>query len=285
MKCTSKYQSKYHNKYILNYCFNGDLTKPVILFLHGFMGNCEEFENVLSLLSSSNSCLNNLSFLTVDLPGHGKTEVLGCEDYYTMEFTAQGIINLLDELKVSKCYLVGYSMGGRLALYLTLNFPERFYKVILESASPGLSTQAERLERVKSDSQIAKKLNRINTNEEFTAFLSAWYNQVIFGNIKSHPHYNQLIATRRQNNPSELAKSLCWMGTGKQPSLWEKLQTNVLPILLLVGEYDKKFVDVNTKMVEICQCCHLNIISGAGHNIHFEQPEVFAEKIVNFFAE
>lgn len=266
------------SKHQLNYIFQGDVNKPTILFLHGFMGDCEEFEDVVSIISN----LNHFSFLTVDLPGHGKTQLLESNDYYTMEFTAQSIINLLNKLKISNCFLIGYSMGGRLALYLTLNFPERFLKVILESASPGLSTETQRLERVKSDNQIARKLNRINTSEDFTAFLSAWYTQSIFGNIKNHLHYEKLITTRLKNNPAELAKSLCWMGTGSQPSLWEKIKTDTLPILLLVGEYDKKFIDINTKMVDAYKYCTLNIISGAGHNIHFEQPHIFAEKVLSF---
>lgn len=269
-----------HSTHEINYIFQGDVNKPTILFLHGFMGDCEEFEDVVSIISN----LNHFSFLTVDLPGHGKTQLLESNDYYTMEFTAQSIINLLNKLKISNCFLIGYSMGGRLALYLTLNFPERFLKVILESASPGLSTETQRLERVKSDNQIARKLNRINTSEDFTAFLSAWYTQSIFGNIKNHTNYEKLIATRLKNNNLELAKSLCWMGTGSQPSLWEKIKTNTLPVLLLVGEYDKKFIDINTKMAYACKYCDLNIILGAGHNIHFEQPQIFAEKVLSFLA-
>ncbi|MBF2067390.1 MAG: 2-succinyl-6-hydroxy-2,4-cyclohexadiene-1-carboxylate synthase [Calothrix sp. C42_A2020_038] len=270
-------------KYEFNYYFLGDITKSTILFLHGFMGNCEEFDDVISLLLASNS----FSFLTIDLPGHGKTKVLGNDDCYTMELTAQGIICLLDELKIWKCFLVGYSMGGRLALYLTIHFPQRFSKVILESASPGLLTAVERLARIKSDNQIARKLNRLDitvNREGFAAFLATWYNQPIFGNIKYHPHYHHLIANRMQNNPSELAKSLYFMGTGNQPSLWEKIQTNTQPLLLLVGKYDYKFVDINTRMLNACKYCNLNIISGAGHNIHFEQPDIFAERVVNFLS-
>lgn len=268
-------------KKILHYTFQGDINKPIILFLHGFMGNCEEFEDVVSSIIAN---ANNFSFLAVDLPGHGETQMLESDNYYTMEFTAQSIIKLLDELKIYKCFLIGYSMGGRLGLYLTLNYPERFLKVVLESASPGLSTETQRLERVKRDSQIARKLNRIETSEDFTVFLSAWYSQSIFGNIKNSPRYDNLIVTRLKNNGTELAKSLCWMGTGIQPSLWEKIKTNILPILLLVGEYDKKFIDINTKMADACKYCDLEIISGAGHNIHFEKPEIFALKVSTFFS-
>jgi 2-succinyl-6-hydroxy-2,4-cyclohexadiene-1-carboxylate synthase len=265
--------------YKFNYRFSGSFNQPLILFLHGFMGNCHEFDTAISLLSQHFYCL------TVDLPGHGKTQVLDSDEYYTIPNTAKGIINLLDTLNISQCFLVGYSMGGRLALYLTLYFPERFTQVILESASPGLASEIERLERVKTDNQIANKLTRISqeANNNFTVFLSRWYSQTIFGNIKNHPQFEQLITSRLENNPNQLAKSLRWMGTGKQPSLWGEIKALQQPILLLVGEYDQKFIDINQKMADICKSCQLKIIPNTAHNIHFENPQIFVKSINIFF--
>ncbi|WP_445630794.1 2-succinyl-6-hydroxy-2,4-cyclohexadiene-1-carboxylate synthase [Nostoc sp. DSM 114167] len=265
-------------KYNFNYCLNINENKPIIIFLHGFIGNIHEFDEAIKLLSE------NFSYLTLDLPGHGKTEVLGGDEYYQIESTAQAIINLLDELKIDKCHLIGYSMGGRLALYLTLHFPERFIKVVLESASPGLATKAERLERVRRDDQIARKLTRSIIQADFAAFLSNWYNQPIFGYIKNHPEYDRMIESRLQNNPQELDKSLRFMGTGCQPSLWEKLQLNTIPMLLLVGEYDKKFISINTEIAKICEFAQIKIISNSAHNIHFENTLAFVENIRSFLS-
>ncbi|MBR8836704.1 MAG: 2-succinyl-6-hydroxy-2,4-cyclohexadiene-1-carboxylate synthase [Stigonema ocellatum SAG 48.90 = DSM 106950] len=265
--------------YQLHYSFSGSSDKPLILFLHGFMGNSHEFDEAIKLLCDKFYCL------TVDLPGHGKTQVLAGDEYYKMANTAHALINLLDELKIPKCFLVGYSMGGRLALYLTLYFPQRFPKVVLESASPGLLTAAEQLERVKSDEQIARKLGRSVAKSDFAVFLSNWYNQPIFGLIKNHERFQHLIETRLQNNPIELAKSLRFMGTGCQPSLWQKLKENTNLLLLLVGEYDEKFIDINMKMASLCEFCDLKVISNAGHNIHFENTLMFVKNIKHFFLE
>ena len=265
--------------YQFHYSFSGNPDKPLILFLHGFMGNSHEFDQAISLLSHEFYCL------AVDLPGHGETKVLGSDECYTMPNTAHAIINLLDDLKITKCFLVGYSMGGRLALYLTLHFPKRFSKVILESASPGLSTEAERVERFKRDEQIARKLERSVNKNDFAVFLSNWYNQSIFGSIKNHLQFQHLIEVRLQNNPIELAKSLRLMGTGCQPSLWEKLKDNKNYLLLLAGEYDEKFIDVNTKMTKNCKYCLLKVIKSSGHNIHFENVKSFVENLRRFFVE
>ncbi|MEH2183612.1 2-succinyl-6-hydroxy-2,4-cyclohexadiene-1-carboxylate synthase [Nostoc sp.] len=265
-------------KYKFNYYLNININKFIIMFLHGFMGNINEFDEAIKFLTE------DFSYLILDIPGHGKTEVVGGDEYYKIEPTAQAIINLLDELKIDKCHLMGYSMGGRLGLYLTLNFPERFIKVVLESASPGLATEAERLERVRRDAQIAIKLSRSIIQTDFAAFLSNWYNQPIFGYIKNHPEYDRMVESRLQNNPQELDKSLRFMGTGCQPSLWGKLQCNKIPMLLLVGEYDQKFIFINTKMAKICEFTQIKIISNAGHNIHFENTLAFVENIKFFLS-
>ncbi|MBE9034392.1 2-succinyl-6-hydroxy-2,4-cyclohexadiene-1-carboxylate synthase [aff. Roholtiella sp. LEGE 12411] len=262
--------------YQFHYSLIGNLNKPLITFLHGFMGDINEFDQAIKLLS------NDFSSLILDLPGHGKTQVLGGDEYYTIENTAYALINLLDKLKITKCFLVGYSMGGRLGLYLTLHFPERFYKVVLESASPGLATEAERLERIRHDTQIARKLIRSTDRIEFAAFISNWYNQKIFGYVKNHPEYSHMIESRLQNNPMELDKSLRFMGTGSQPSLWEQLKKNTIPMLLLAGEYDEKFIDINIKITKICEFCQLEIINHAGHNIHFENTLAFVQNVKKF---
>ena len=274
---TELYWTMSIENYQFYYSLIGNPDKPAILFLHGFMGNINEFDEAIKLL------YDEFYYLKIDLPGHGKTQLLGADEYYTMANTAYALINLLDELKIAKCFLVGYSMGGRLALYLTLHFPERFHKVVLESASPGLPTEAERLERIKIDTQIGRKLTRSIKKSDFATFLSNWYNQPIFGYIKNHPEYDRMIESRLQNNPHELDKSLRFMGTGCQPSLWEKLQENKIPLILLVGEYDKKFISINTEMDQRCELAQLKIISNAGHNIHFENTLAFVENLKYFF--
>ena len=251
------------------YSLTGNRDKPLILFLHGFMGDSHEFNEAIALLSDQFSCL------TVDLPGHGKTRVLGGDEYYTMPKTAQALINLLDWLDIKKCFLVGYSMGGRLALYLALHFPQRFSKVVLESASPGLETQWDQLERIKRDFALAQQLEKT----DFPSFLSNWYNQSLFTSIKKHPDFEYLIASRLNNNPSELAKSLRNMSTGCQPALWEKLKQNTIPLLLLVGEYDAKFRSINSKMARLCESAKVEIVSNCGHNIHFENTKTFVENV------
>jgi 2-succinyl-6-hydroxy-2,4-cyclohexadiene-1-carboxylate synthase len=68
-----------------------------------------------------------------------------------------------------------------------------------------------------------------------------------------------------------------------QPSLWKKLSENEIPLLLIAGELDPKFVQINRQMAEIRKFSKLEIITGCSHNIHFENPNLFVEKIKAFF--
>ncbi|TAE54179.1 MAG: 2-succinyl-6-hydroxy-2,4-cyclohexadiene-1-carboxylate synthase [Nostocales cyanobacterium] len=269
--------SPIYQPYNFHYSLVKNPGKPVILFLHGFMGKIDEFDDAIKLLG------DNFSYLTLDLPGHGKTKVLAGDEYYKIENTAQGIINLLDELEIQECYLVGYSMGGRLGVYLTLHFPERFIKAVIESASPGLRNNTERLARIKKDYQIARKLIGIIDESEFKDFLDYWYNQEIFGNLKNHPNYYNMLHSRLENDPLHLGKSLQFLGTGYQPSLWDKFRENRVPLMLLVGEYDEKFIQINKLMRCMTTSARMEIISKAGHNTHLENTLAFVQYLNAFF--
>jgi 2-succinyl-6-hydroxy-2,4-cyclohexadiene-1-carboxylate synthase len=259
--------------YQFHYSLSGNKKLPKIILLHGFTGNTQDFSSVISLLSKKYCCL------AVDLPGHGETRVSGDESYYNMSNTAQALIHLLDDLQIDKCLLLGYSMGGRLALYMTLHFPERFEKVVLESASPGLKTEKDRSHRRQADSQTAQTLENSNIKD----FILNWYDRPLFKSLKNSSKFEKLIESRLTNNPLELAKSLRNMGTGNQPSLWEKLAENQIPILLLAGEYDDKFTTINAEIASLCPAATLKIIPKAGHNIHFENIENFGSVVRQFY--
>ncbi len=258
--------------YQFNYSLSDISNKPVILLLHGFMGSSNDFMDVIPQLSAIFCCL------IVDLPGHGKTRIIGSDEYYNMPNTAKALINLLDELKIDKCNLFGYSMGGRLALYLAINFPTRFDSLILESASPGLKTEVERSLRRQSDLKLANKLE----NSNFKEFLDNWYNQRLFQSLREN-HKFEVIEIRLENNPLELAKSLRNMGIGNQPSLWDKLSNHQIYTLLLVGEFDRKFRAINTEMTALSPVLKLKIIPESGHNIHWENLKEWKASLINFY--
>ncbi|MBS0017874.1 MAG: 2-succinyl-6-hydroxy-2,4-cyclohexadiene-1-carboxylate synthase [Arthrospira sp. SH-MAG29] len=252
----------------------GDRSQPLILLLHGFMGNCRDFDPAISSLSDDFCCL------TIDLPGQGKTQVLAGDEAYQIPAIASGLIGLLDYLKIDNCVLIGYSMGGRLGLYLILHYPTRFKQAILESASPGLKTEIERSQRRLSDDKIADQLQNI----PFQDFLNWWYSLPLFTSFKNSPNFPKIIGDRLKNNPTELAKILINSGTGTQPQLWDKLSQNQIPLLLLVGEFDHKFQQLNREITDLCTLATIKIVPGCGHNIHRENPRIWGDLILDFIS-
>ena len=236
-----------------------------MLFLHGFLGRSDDFAPLIEILSDDFCCLS------VDLPGHGETGVQAHDTDYGMEQIGGSLIELLVQLEHQPCYAVGYSMGGRLALYLTCRFPQYFTGVLLESASPGLRTEAERRKRQEADAVLAKTIE----TSSWPTFVRQWYAQPLFKALARHPHFEMLLQTRYQNRPSELARSLQGMGTGVQPSLWDELEALKLPVTLVAGALDYKFVALNQAMAACCPAAQLRIMPDCGHIAHFEDLDAF----------
>ena len=257
--------------YKFNYVFIGSREKPVVLFLHGFMGSWRDFQEVANLLQDDFCCL------LIDLPGHGKTEV-DCDRAYQMPQVAITIIALLEELKIKQCSLVGYSMGGRLALYLAIHFPHYFLKVVLESASPGLESKLARENRIKQDLKLANQLKRA----KFSLFLQQWYSNPLFCSFIKHPDYQKAIALRLDNDSHKLAKSLTYMGLGVQPSLWKDLRFIQVPTLLIVGKLDSKFIAINQRISLLSHQFQIEIVENTDHNVHFERSLKFTQLLTDF---
>jgi 2-succinyl-6-hydroxy-2,4-cyclohexadiene-1-carboxylate synthase len=257
------FTSLVNQHYQFHYTIHGEPSRPWLLLLHGFLGRGDDFGHLLPALSQYYRCL------CIDLPGHGQTEVHSADEtLYQMPATALTIVALLDALQIERTALYGYSMGGRLALYLALRFPNRCSHLILESASPGLRTLRERQVRQEADRQLA---HRLATN--FPQFLTDWYAQPMWESLRQTEGFGELADRRRHNRPPELAKSLQNCGLGSQPSLWDELANCAIPVRLLVGAHDPKFIDINRQMVQLFPTAQLAIIKNAGHTVNFENPQ------------
>ena len=255
----------------LYYEQTGSDTHPPMLLLHGFMGSSQDWAEARKRLSKKYFCIS------IDLPGHGKSHDWEW-DSCTFASTANAIVTFLDKLNIPRCSLVGYSMGGRLALYLAIYFPGRFSHVVIESASPGIVDTVERLQRKSWDLEIANQL----LSQKFDHFLYAWYNQSIFYSLKEHPKFEQLLQQRQQNDPLQLAKAIQCLGSGEQEPLWDKLERLTMPVLFLAGEFDEKYRRIAENMNGRAPRLTSKVMRGCGHNIHFENPARYCKVVLEF---
>ena len=256
----------------LNYEVSGERRSRAVLFLHGFMGSSADWRDVIAALGERAFCI------AVDLPGHGSSLGLPPETY-TIEGATRAVIDTLDRLEVERPTVVGYSMGGRLALFLALRYPERCAGLFLESASPGLESEVERASRRAADEEKAKRLE----SGDFKEFLLEWYRQPLFATLaRDEALLRQTIEARRRNDPVELARSLRGMGVGNQPSLWGELKDLAVPALAVAGDLDERYATISSRMASISPRIEPLVIPGVGHNVRAEAPTEYAALLRRF---
>jgi 2-succinyl-6-hydroxy-2,4-cyclohexadiene-1-carboxylate synthase len=246
-----------------------------LVLLHGFTGSAASWGAHLDVFAAA-----GLRLIAFDLLGHGASSAPADPERYRMERCQEDICTALEMLGVGpgEAIALGYSMGGRLALYL--GFSGYFRAVILESASPGLASQSEREERRASDERLAASIER----EGIDAFVAGWERQPLFVSQRALPEEirEHLHIQRLQNRPGGLANSLRGMGVGSQPALHERLPTLDVPVLLLAGALDAKFCAIARQMHQVLPHAVLEIVPAAGHTIHLEQPELFHTSVLAF---
>ena len=245
-----------------------------ILLLHGFSGDKSTWDQLRRALQPTHSVI------ALDVLGHGASDKPANVAAYRMDRIASDIVNLLDQLDLDDAHLLGYSMGGRLALFMALRYPERFKSLILESASPGLASKSERYARRQSDGALADRIGA----EGIMWFVDYWERLPLWA-TQRRLSVDILELQRQQrlrNIALGLANSLRGMGVGAQPNLWPQLPSLELPTLLIAGECDRKFRQINREMLQLLPRAQKAIIAGAGHNTNLESTDDFAHVVRSF---
>jgi 2-succinyl-6-hydroxy-2,4-cyclohexadiene-1-carboxylate synthase len=260
----------------LTYHVEENGSGPALLLLHGFTGSGKSWNPLLPGLTETHRVI------TVDFPGHGVTSAPTDPARYTIENTAADLAAILEKLEVEQTAVLGYSLGGRVALFFALRYPARVAGLILESASPGLPTERERAERKAADEALARFIEE----KGLEAFVERWENLPLWAsqtNLSEEVRAN-LRRQRLHNRPDGLANSLRGLGTGAQPSLWEELENFGKPVLILSGELDPKFTLTGQLMEAKFPAARRVVVAGAGHTIHLEKPDEFEKTVKEFLA-
>ena len=241
--------------------------EETIVMLHGFTGSTKTWEQLASILPQ-------YRIIAIDCIGHGQTESPKDYTLYKMDHQLAVLEEVFKALQLTSFALIGYSMGGRIALSCAVKYPGRVQTLILESASPGLRTEQERNVRKEADDALANKIEENGVS----SFVREWENIPLFASQKRLPqHLQQAIREERlQQNEQGLANSLRGIGTGMMPPLWGKLHTLSLPVTLITGALDTKFVDIAREMATFTRKVRHLIVNDVGHAIHVENPSEFA---------
>jgi 2-succinyl-6-hydroxy-2,4-cyclohexadiene-1-carboxylate synthase len=233
------------------------------VLLHGFTQTSRSWDRYIDLLQPEQSIIR------FDAPGHANSTSVSADLPTTATMVAE---------QGAKADYIGYSMGARLALHIALLHPDSVRRLVLISGSPGLRTNAEQIERQRSDEQLAREIRQVGVSQ----FVSKWLSNPMFANLVSTEGD---IKDRLRNSVDGLVSSLTMSGTGSQQSLWDRLSELSMPVLLIVGENDQKFRQINSEMKNLISSqTELVIIQNAGHAVHLEQPKQCVSVIANFLS-
>jgi 2-succinyl-6-hydroxy-2,4-cyclohexadiene-1-carboxylate synthase len=243
--------------------------RPVVL-LHGFTGDHTALAELAAALATDRRVL------VPSLPGHGRT---GLREV-SFGATAVAFGSMLGTRGIGAIDVVGYSMGGRFALFWALEHPELVRALVLESASAGVPTETARSARRAHDEALARRLEA----EPLAAFVAWWEAQPLFASQAKLPVAVRTAerARRLGATPAALAQSLRGMGAGAQPWLGARLGALDLPVLVVAGALDAKFAGIAEALAEAIPGAMLRIVPGAGHAVHLEQPAAFAAVVRDF---
>lgn len=242
-----------------------------IVALHGFTGDGRDF----APLAGGAKTRLPLPWLAPDLPGHGACRVDDPARGYSFEAVDALIEATLQRLPPGPRRLLGYSMGGRLALHFAVRNPGAVDQLLLIGASPGIETAREREERHANELLLATRIER----DGLTWFAPYWENQPVIRSQETiRPTWlGPMRRRRRRLDPVSLAHSLRNLGTGAMPPLWNRLHSLRMPAVLFVGTQDTKFLNIADEMRRRCPSLLLSTIPGAGHCAHLENPRAFLD--------
>jgi 2-succinyl-6-hydroxy-2,4-cyclohexadiene-1-carboxylate synthase len=235
---------------------------PTLVLLHGFTQTGASWDAVTAPLSET------YRPLAPDIRGHGTASELVPVDL-------EHVIEDISALAPDSFTLVGYSMGGRIALHAALELAPRVERLVLIGASPGISDPAARAARRAADERLAEQIERW----EIEQFARWWACNPV---LADQPPEVAAVAhaDRLRSAPAGLARALRGLGTGALPPLWGKLGELTAPTTLLVGERDQKFREIAATMAAEIAQAQVAIVPRSGHAAHLEQPEQVAAAIM-----
>jgi 2-succinyl-6-hydroxy-2,4-cyclohexadiene-1-carboxylate synthase len=216
---------------------------PTVTFVPGFMQRGESWQPVAA-----------------GLPERYRSN---CLDFGTWTFEER-----VEELPTSGV-VVGYSMGGRLALHAALREPDRYAGLVLVGVSAGV---ADRDERRRADAALADWMERHSIED----IVERWERQPVFSTQSAELRDRQRAA-RLTHDPRKLAQLLRSAGQGALEPVWDRLPELRCPVLLMAGELDRPYVEAAKRMGERIQDARVRIVPGAGHAPQLEQPRLVAE--------
>jgi 2-succinyl-6-hydroxy-2,4-cyclohexadiene-1-carboxylate synthase len=247
---------------------------PAVVLLHGFTGSGQGMAEIAQSLEQ------DYETLALDLPGHGRSADLVRADTDGFDECVDDLVATLESAGHRQAHWLGYSMGARLALGCAVRHPGSVTSLVLLGGRAGIADPIERATRRREDAALADRIESVGVE----AFVDEWLAQPMFASLQQRGA-RFLAEQRRQrvsNSARGLADSLRRLGPGAQPPLFDALPRVDVPVLLVAGALDRKFVALAHDLAGRLPQAQICELADAGHAAHLEQPEAFVHAVRDF---
>lgn len=247
---------------------------PALVLLHGFAGTRDSLSELARGLEPG------FETLAPDLPGHGRAVGAEIPPAYGFDQCLDDLAATLESAGHRRAHWLGYSMGARLALAFAVRYPERVASLVLLAGRAGLATADEREARRRADETLAARIEAIGVAD----FIDEWLAQPLFATLRQlgGTVLERERSARLAHDARGLAASLRGLGPGSQPPLFDALPRVRVPVLLVAGALDDRFVAIARDLARRLPRAELCVIEGAGHAAHVEQPAAFLQAVREF---
>jgi 2-succinyl-6-hydroxy-2,4-cyclohexadiene-1-carboxylate synthase len=173
--------------------------------------------------------------------------------------------------------LVGYSMGGRLALHSLLEKDHPWNAAVIISAHPGLESDSDRASRRERDAAWASRA----LTDSWVSFLDDWNGQpVLQGSNIRDPQRDSRLALRRR----EIARSFIDWSLGAQEPLWDRLQEIKIPVLWIAGDNDETYTAIAHSAAGLMPNARVAIAPDCGHRVPWQAESWLLDQVTGFLA-
>lgn len=252
---------------------------PAILLLHGIAGSSRTWEQVIPLLARDHTVI------APDLVGHGSSSKPPGD--YSLGAQASTMRDLLAILEIERATVVGQSFGGGVAMQFSYQYPGNCERLVLV-ASGGLGREVSWLLRLLSVPGVEFALPIL-----FPAFVRDWGNGMLrflhkagFRNARAVEMWRAYISLMERENRKAFSRTLGGVVDpgGQSVTAMDRLYLAArMPTLIVWGDRDNIIpVSHGYAAHAALPDSRLEIIEGAGHFPHVEEPVRFSEIVADF---